>query len=206
MPIAAQHLKSARLHLQKCDPTMKKIIKAVGPCTLKTRTDRFQVLVDSIISQQISGAAARTILGRLREWAGSERVAPEQLADVSLETLRELGISRQKGTYLLDLASQVAEGNVRLPSIHRLNDEEVIAELVQVKGIGVWTAQMFLMFCLGRLDVLPVGDLGIQKAIREAYQPRGRFDDQRVVQIGSPWAPYRTIASWYLWRSLDLEG
>ena len=205
MPFSAQHLKAARLHLMKSEPTMKEIVRRVGPCTLKTRNDRFQMLVNSIVSQQISGAAARTILGRLLEAVEPQKVCPEVLLNYSVDELREIGISRQKAGYVIDLSEKVHGGQINLKAIARKGDDDVIRELIQVKGIGRWTAQMFLMFSLGRLDVFPVDDLGIQNAIKKAYQPRGRFDRKRMEKYALPWRPYTTIASWYLWRSLELD-
>ena len=189
--------------MQKSDPVMKKIIKQVGPFTGKMRRDRFQTLVRSIISQQISVAAARTIQERLVEAMQPDGVTPEAILQFNVDALRELGVSRQKATYLLDLASKVHDGTVDLKNIGRSSDEEVIAELTQIKGIGVWTAQMFMMFSLGRLDVFPDGDLGIQNAIVESYDIRGELTRPKMLKIAKPWSPYATIASWYLWRSLE---
>ena len=205
MPISAQHLKAARLHLQNSDPTMKRILKAVGPCKLKTSPDRFLMLVNSILSQQISSAAAKTIHGRLVEDLKPAKISPDALVAYEVDELRELGISRQKAGYLLELAKQVHGEAVCLKKIGRLDDEGVILELTNIRGIGKWTSQMFLMFALGRLDVFPTDDLGIQNAIKKHYQPRGTFDKKRMEKIAQPWRPYATIASWYLWRSLDVE-
>lgn len=184
---------------------MKKIVKAVGPCTIKTRSNRFMTLVDSILSQQISGAAARTIHGNLVNALQPNKICPEALVKFDVDQLRSLGISRQKAVYILDLAGKVQEGEINLKGVSRLDDEGVIVELTKIKGIGPWTAQMFLMFCLGRLDVFPADDLGIQNAIRKHYQPRGQFNRNRMEKIAQPWRPYATIASWYLWRSLEVE-
>ncbi|MEM7454656.1 MAG: DNA-3-methyladenine glycosylase [Planctomycetota bacterium] len=206
MPIAAQHIKAARLHLQKNDAVMKRIIKAVGPCTLKTRSDRFRTLVNSIVSQQISGAAARTILRRLadasRQYGG---VSPEGLSAFDVESLRELGVSRQKAGYILDLTDKVHSGEVELRQMGRRSNEEVIEQLTKIKGIGVWTAQMFLMFSLGRLDVFPADDLGVQNAIKNAYPVRGELTRPKMLKLADSWHPYETIAAWYLWRSLEVE-
>ena len=205
MPISAQHLKAARLHIQKDDSTMKRIVKAVEPCTLKTKSDRFMTLVDSILSQQISGAAARTIHGNLVNAVLPNKICPEALVGFEVDQFRSLGISRQKAGYILDLAGKVHEGDVNLKVVSRLDNEGVVVELTKIKGIGPWTAQMFLMFCLGRLDVFPVDDLGIQNAIKRHYKPRGEFNRNRMEKIAQPWRPYATIASWYLWRSLEVE-
>ena len=154
--------------------------------------------------QQLSGKAAATIHGRVLDLFGGRAPTPEELATASEASLRAAGLSRQKLMYLKDLASRVASGEVPIETLHELPDEAVIDALVRVKGVGRWTAQMFLMFRLGRPDVLPELDLGIQNAIRRAYRLRSRPTPERVAKIGAPWAPYRTVASWYLWRSLDL--
>jgi DNA-3-methyladenine glycosylase II len=135
---------------------------------------------------------------------GGRAPLPEELAATEDVTLRGVGLSRQKLSYLKDLAARVAAGDLPIESLHDLPDEDVIDALVRVKGVGRWTAQMFLMFRLGRPDVLPDLDLGIQKAIQRAYRLRKRPLPERVLKIGAPWAPYRTVASWYLWRSLEL--
>ncbi len=204
MPIAAQHIKAARLHLQKCDPVMKRIIKQVGPCTLKTSRDRFLMLVRSIVSQQISTAAARTILNRLHELVAPDKISPATVAKYDIDDLRAVGISRQKAGYFIDLTEKVHSGQVELNNIGRKNNDEVIAELVQVKGIGQWTAQMFLMFSLGRLDVFPHGDLGIQNGIKKNYKTSDPPTKSEMIELAEPWQPYSTIASWYLWRSLEV--
>lgn len=205
MPIPAQHIKAARLHLQQSDPMMRRIVKAVGPCKIKTKSDRFLTLVSSILAQQISGAAVRTIHGRLVDALKPDEISPAALVPFSVDELRELGISRQKANYILDLAGKVHVGEVNLKGVGRLDDDSVIIELTKIKGIGPWTAQMFLMFCLGRLDVFPTDDLGIQNAIKKHYKPRGNFDKKRMEKIAQPWRPYATIASWYLWRSLEVD-
>ena len=205
MPFAAQHIRAARLHLQKVDPVMKQIIKAVGPFTAKTRRDRFLSLVQSIVSQQISGAAAQTIFGRLGDALAPGAVSPESVLSLSIDQLRELGVSRPKATYLHDLAHHIQDGKIDLPKIGRLADDQVIQSLTQVKGVGVWTAQMFMMFSLGRLDVFPAGDLGIQNAISGSYCDGGDLTSENMEAISQPWRPYSTVASWYLWRSLEVE-
>ncbi len=189
--------------MQKNDPVMKRVIKAVGPCTIKTRRDRFHTLVNSIVSQQISGAAARTILGRVVDACGDDGITPPALAAHSVESLREAGVSRQKATYILDLATGVDAGDIELRNLGRKNNEDVITELTKVKGIGRWTAQMFLMFSLGRLDVFPVDDLGIQNGIRKAYGFEGDLKKPAMELLAEKWNPYETVASWYLWRCLD---
>jgi len=153
MPFYAQHIKAARLHLQKCDPVFKRLLKQVGPFTAKAKRDRFGTLVNSIISQQISVAAAATIRARLLESFSPDPITPTGILGLKVEQLRELGVSRQKASYLLDLADKVDSGVVALDKIHLKEDDEIIEEMVQVKGIGPWTAQMFMMFSLARMDV-----------------------------------------------------
>jgi DNA-3-methyladenine glycosylase II len=206
MTFAAQHIKAARLHLQKADPVMKRIIKQVGPFTAQTTRKRFLTLVRSILSQQISGAAAQTIQRRLIEALHPDGISPESLIQMDIEAYRKLGISRQKAGYLLDLAEKVLDGNVDLTGIHRRTDEQVVDELTQIKGIGVWTAQMFMMFSLGRMDVFPDGDLGIQRAIEQNYPNRLPLNKHVMHEISRPWRPYATVACWYLWRSLELDA
>ncbi len=209
MPFSAQHIKAARLHLQKNDPVMKQLLKRVGPFTGKTTRHRFSTLAKSIVSQQISTSAAKTIQRRLNELVNGKeqvnfKIEPEDLVQYSVERLREAGVSNQKATYLLDLAAKVNDQTVDLANIHRLEDEEAIDVLVQVKGIGRWTAQMFLMFCLGRMDILPVDDLGIKNAIAAVYQLGEKPDKETIEKIAKPWRPYASVASWYLWRSTEL--
>ena len=203
MPFYAQHIKAARLHLQKCDPVFKRLLKQVGPFTAKAKRDRFGTLVNSIISQQISVAAAATIRARLSDSFSPDPISPAGILSLDVDQLRELGISRQKATYMLDLAGKVDSGAVVLDKIHLKEDEAIIEELVQVKGIGTWTAQMFMMFSLARLDVLPVDDLGIKNAIKLHYDLDELPDKSTIEEIAQPWRPYATIACWYLWRSLE---
>jgi len=204
MPFYAQHIKAARLHLQKSDPVFKRLLKEVGPFTAKAKRDRFGTLTNSIISQQISVAAAATIRARLLDSFAPDPLSPARILSLNTDQLRELGISHQKASYILDLANKVNSGVVRLGKIQLKDDEAVIEELVQVKGIGRWTAQMFMMFSLGRLNVLPVDDLGIKNAIKTHYQLDELPDKPTIEKIAQPWRPYATIACWYLWRSLEL--
>lgn len=183
---------------------MKAVIRRVGPCALRMRRDRFQTLVRAILSQQISGYAARAIRLRLEGLVAPEPLTAMNLAALSAEQLRAVGISAQKSAYLHSLALKICEGELRLNTIGRLADEAVIEQLIQVKGIGVWTAQMFLIFSLGRPDVLPWDDLGIRQAIRKLYGLAELPDKATSVQIAAPWRPYASIASWYCWRSLEL--
>jgi DNA-3-methyladenine glycosylase II len=197
-------VKTAVGHLRRNDPVMKDVIRRVGPFGLRLRRDRFHTLVRSILAQQISGYAAQAIRGRLEALVAPQALAADNLAALPLEQLRAVGVSSQKAKYLLSLATKVHDGELRLKSIGRLSDEEVIEQLVQVKGIGVWTAQMFLIFSLGRPDVFPCDDLGIRQAIRKLYGLKDLPDKQTSLRIAEPWRPYASIASWYCWRSLEL--
>ncbi len=205
MPFTPAHITTARKHLRKSDPVMKRLIDLVGPFTLRVDRDRFRMLVRSIISQQISGKAAQSIRERLDRLVAPEKISPHNLAALSVEQLRSAGVSPQKAGYLHDLAAKVDSGIVRLDRVARMSDDDAIAELVQVKGIGVWTAQMCLMFSMGRLDVFPHDDLGIRSALKKLYRLPELPDKETSVEIARPWRPYATIASWYCWRSHEIE-
>ncbi len=170
---------------------------------MRTEGTHFQALTRSIVFQQLSGKAAGTILNRFNALYPKNAPTPQAVLATSDETLRAVGLSRQKIAYMRDLASKVVSGELPLDQIESMSDEDLIAHLVQVKGIGRWTAQMFLMFRLGRPDVLPELDLGIQNAIKRAYRKRKRPTPKDVKKIGAKWTPHASVASWYLWRSLD---
>ena len=199
--------RKARLHLRRVDPVLGRVIDAVGPYRPADRSGgtHFEALIRAIVFQQLSGKAAATIHGRFLALFPNQQPTAELLLDMPDETLRGVGLSRQKIGYLRDLATRAASGGLPLDHVDALADEELIAHLVQVKGIGKWTAQMFLMFRLGRPNVLPDLDLGIQNAIKRAYGKR-KCSPKDVLRIGSKWAPYASIACWYLWRSLDNGG
>ncbi len=197
-------IKSALRHLRSSDPVMREVIRRVGPFTLKLQRNRFQILVRSIISQQISTSAARSIRKRVAALVAPQQITTKSIGALSLDDLRTAGVSNQKGTYLLDLVDKVENGQVRLRQIGRMHDEQVIEELVQVKGIGRWTAQMFLIFCLGRPDVFPHDDLGIRSALRDLYGLRELPNKEQSHRIAECWKPYASFASWYCWRSGDL--
>ena len=181
------------------------IIERVGACRLEPRREgtHYEALVRSIVFQQLSGKAARTIHDRFRALYPRNRPRPELVLETDDATLRGAGLSRQKIGYLRDLSARVADGSLPLAHLGRLPDDAIIEHLVQVKGIGRWTVQMFLMFRLGRPDVLPELDLGVQNAIQRAYKLRKRPTPKDVLRIGEPWRPYASVASWYLWRSLE---
>ena len=184
---------------------MAALIREHGPCGLADalRVDHLSALVRAIIFQQLSTKAASTIHDRFIGLLPDRTITSAALADVSDEQFRSVGVSRQKALYLRDLAVKVHSREVTLEGLEDLDDESVIAALTTVKGIGRWTAEMFLMFRLHRPDVLPVGDLGIVTAVQKAYGLRKRPTPDRLQKLGEAWKPYRTIACWYLWRSLD---
>lgn len=190
-------------HFRRNDPAIHGVIKQAGPYTLKPNRDRFGMLVRSIISQQISTSAARAIRSRLEALVGPKGMVPGTIARVSIEKLRSVGLSPQKASYLHDLSAKVSDGAVRLSRVGRMDDEEVIAELTQVKGIGRWTAQMFLIFSLGREDVFPVDDLGVRMAITRLNGFAEIPQRATLVEIGQRWSPFASIGSWYCWRYLD---
>lgn len=198
-------LTAAERHLRKRDSILGAVIRQVGPCGYRLQRDRFGMLVRSIVFQQISGAAARTILGRLTERLPGETLTPEGLAALTPEEYRLAGVSKQKAGYLQSLAALSLSGDLKLARIGRYADDEIIAQLTQVKGIGVWTAQMFLMFSLGRPDVLPCDDLGVRQAIRKLYGLAAMPTRAESERIAQPWRPYASVASWYCWRSLEVK-
>ena len=185
---------------------MGHLIAQAGAFTLKLNRDRFGMLVRSILSQQISTKAARSIRLRLDELLKPDKVAPDAVARVTDVQLRSVGLSGQKVGYLRDLTERMLDGRLRLDRIGRLSDEDAIEHLIQVKGIGRWTAQMFLMFSLGRLDVFPHDDLGVRSSIRELYGLSELPDKNRSHAIAESWAPYRTVAAWYCWRLIDVKN
>jgi DNA-3-methyladenine glycosylase II len=197
----------ARRILLRRDPIIAALIRRHGACGLAAaqRSDHFSALVRAVVFQQLSTKAASTIYSRLVALMPDGHPDPRPLAVLTDEQLRTAGISRQKAGYLRDLSEKVMSGVVQLDAIESLADEEVIATLTAVKGIGRWSAEMFLMFRLHRPDVLPVGDLGIVNAIRRAYGLRKAPKPDRIRRIGEAWKPYRSVACWYLWRSLENE-
>jgi DNA-3-methyladenine glycosylase II len=194
----------ARRVLARRDPVMRDLMRRYGPCGLASaqRTDPFVALAHAIISQQLSTKAAATIARRFDGLAGGTPT-PAAVAARSDEELRAVGLSGQKVRYMRDLCARVLDGSLPLHAFDALSDEDVITALTSVKGIGRWTAEMFLMFRLHRPDVLPVGDLGIVKAVQRVYGLRTAPTAARLNRIGEPWRPYRSVACWYLWASLD---
>ena len=199
--------RAAVRHLKRVDPTLREVIERVGPCRFALRTEgaHFDHLARAIVYQQLAGKAAAAIHGRLLGLYGDRPPTPAELLGTPAARLRRAGLSRQKLAYLKDLARHVHRGALPLGDLSELPDEAIIEAVTAVKGIGVWTAQMFLMFRLGRPDVLPVLDFGIRNAVRLAYGLRKMPKAAQLERIAAPWRPYRTVACWYLWRSLDVR-
>ena len=203
--IPQDRVREALKHLRRVDPVIAQVMQQVGSFTLKLERNRFRMLVRSIISQQISTQAARSIRLRFEELLAPKKVTAANILGLSVELIRSAGLSSRKVTYLFDLAEKVQSGQVHLSRVGRMSDVGVIDELVQVKGVGRWTAQMFLIFCLGRLNVFPDNDLGIRVALQKLYGLQELPDKVTSQQIAKVWEPYSTVASWYCWRSGDLS-
>jgi DNA-3-methyladenine glycosylase II len=199
--------RGALAHLRRADPALARVIARVGPCRWAPRAEgtHFEAVARAIVFQQLSGRAAGTIHGRFHALYGGRAPDPAELLATPDDALRGAGLSRQKVGYLRDLAARVDAGDVPLHAVDALGDDAVIAALTRVRGVGRWTAQMFLMFRLGRPDVLPDLDLGVQKGLMLAHGLPAMPRPADVLRLGAPWAPFRTVASWYLWRSLDTD-
>lgn len=197
-------MRKAILHLKKSDPVLASIIQRIGPLEPPYRDPTFETLVRSIAFQQLNGKAARVIYGRLVD-AADGRITPESILKLSEEQMRACGLSKQKLTYIRDLAAKTLSGDVIFEQLPGMNDEQVIEHLTRVKGIGIWSAQMFLMFALRRQNVMPTGDFGIQNAIRKAYHKRKLPRPKDILKLARNWEPYCTLACYYLWRSLDIQ-
>ena len=199
-------MRKAILHLKQSDPVIGAIIERVGPYRIEFREPEFQTLVRSIVYQQLSGRAASTIIGRLVAALPDQRVTPEGILSLSAEQMRALGLSGQKTAYIRDLAARTLAGELNFTQLLEMTDDDVIEHLTQVKGVGVWTAHMFLIFALRRPNILPTGDLGVRSAIKRAYRLRALPKPEKIEKIAKRWHPYCSVASWYLWRSLDGEA
>jgi DNA-3-methyladenine glycosylase II len=200
-------LRAAEQHLQEKDGRLATVIAEVGPCRLEPHRDYYMELVESIISQQISTAAARSILTRFWALAEGEFPPPELILSLDDEDLRAVGLSRAKVKYIKDLAAHVVDGRLKIGQLGELSNEEVHRELIDVKGIGEWSVHMFLIFSLGRLNILPVGDLGIRRGMQRLYGLKGlpTPDEMREIADKNGWLGYESVASWYIWRSLGLD-
>lgn len=196
--------KKAKDYLQRSDPILAEIIEKSPPLEWNIAGNYFDALTESIISQQLSIKAADTIYGRFKKLFKKERINPEEVLSISDEKIRECGISFSKIAYIKDLATKTLESGILFEQFEMMTDQEIIDELVKVKGIGVWTAQMFLMFTMGREDVFSYGDLGLRRAIERLYKLKKEPTEKQAEKISSKWKPYRTIACRYLWKSLEM--
>jgi DNA-3-methyladenine glycosylase II len=204
-------MKRALSHLQQADPVMAAIIERIGPLKMRYREPSFDAMARSIVFQQLHGKAAATIFERVRcaclNGGGQlgPALTPASLLALSEAQLRACGLSRQKLSYLRDLAQRTAAGEIDFARLPEMSDEDVIEHLTRVKGIGVWSAQMFLIFALRRLNVMPTADYGINVAIKRAYRKRQMPKPKQILKIARPWQPYCSIACWYLWRYAELK-
>ncbi|MGA2973160.1 MAG: DNA-3-methyladenine glycosylase [Candidatus Bathyarchaeia archaeon] len=192
-------------HVSKVDPKIQQLVKELGQIDFEAGGDPFESLVEAIISQQLNGKSARAIFGRLKALIGSEVIEAHALKRMRVSRLRKAGVSPQKVHYLKDLSSRVANGQLDLERLKKMEDAEVIRILDEVKGIGPWTAHMFLLFTLGRSDVLPVDDLGIQLAVKTVYSLRKLPSAKKIEEIASNWHPYCSVASLYLWHAKNVQ-
>lgn len=206
MPIASpSELKRASQYLMVQDPVLAVIIKQVGPCTIVPHKNYYQALCDAIISQQLSVRAAATIESRFKDLFGSKDFPPaEAILTKDIEELRSAGLSGAKANYIRDLAQHIVDGKLKFDKFNQQSNQEIITTLLDVKGIGEWTAHMFLMFCMGRLDVLPIGDLGIRNGVSKLYGLKKVPTPEQVTKLAkrNHWSPYESVASWYVWQSL----
>jgi len=196
-----EYWSDAKQHLAKKDKVLRKLVKAYPDAELRTRGDAFQTLARSIVGQQISVKAAQSVWNRFAQAAGT--MNPATVVSLPVETLRACGLSGQKALYVKDLARHFEEGLVKPRRWSRMEDEAVIDDLIRVKGVGRWSAEMFLMFRLMRPNILPVGDLGLQRAMERLYNDGEPLTRDEMRAIGKPWQPWSSVATWYLWRSLD---
>lgn len=197
-------MRKAVNHLKKSDPVLRAIIEEVGPCRMEFSRPEFTSVAEAIVYQQLNGKAAVTIFKRFAAIAG-EPLNPEGILKLSDAQLRAAGLSKQKSAYLKDLAAKTKGGLLNFARMPAMTDEDVIEHLTQVKGIGVWTAHMFLIFSLQRPNVLPTGDYGVQMAMRKFYKKRKLPKPKDMEKIARAWEPYRSVACWYMWRSLDIK-
>lgn len=214
-------MRRAVRHLKQADPIMRAIIERVGPCRMEFGEPTFHSLAEAIIYQQLNGKAALTIFQRFTALAGNP-LSPAAILKLSLADMRSVGLSKQKSSYLLDMAARADRGELNFSALSNMSDEEVIAHLTQVKGVGVWTAHMFLMFTLRRPNILPTGDFGVRMAMYKHYLerrarigPGGRRPakqptivlpkPEQMEKIAKVWEPYRSVACWYLWQSLEVK-
>jgi DNA-3-methyladenine glycosylase II len=196
-------MRKAVLHLKSADPVLARVIEKIGPCRIAYREPVFDSLARAIVFQQLNGRAAASIFARLAAACGNGTLSADGLLRLSPTKMRSLGLSAQKTAYLRDLARKTRDGAVDFAALPSLADEEVIRRLTAVRGIGVWTAQMFLIFALRRPDVLPTGDYGVRSAMRKLYELETLPKPAEMEAIAAAWRPWRSVGSWYLWRTLD---
>jgi DNA-3-methyladenine glycosylase II len=197
-------MRKAITHLKKSDPILSAVIVRTGVYRMRYSPPEFHTLAEAVVYQQLHGKAAVTIFKRFTSLAG-DPVKPEGILKLTDAQLRSVGLSRQKSSYLKDMAARASRGELDFSRLPKMSDDEVINHLTQVKGVGVWTAHMFLMFALRRPNVLPTGDYGIRLAIKRLYKKRKMPKPEVMTKIAKPWEPYRSVACWYLWRSLDIK-
>jgi len=200
-----ENFQKAADYLRSNDAILGEIISNAPLPSFVPHKNYYQELVESIISQQLSVKAATTILKRFRALFSETFPTPEGILATDIDTLRSVGLSRQKASYMQDLATRVLDGSVQFSHLDTLTNQEIINELIQIKGVGVWTVHMFLLFCMGRLDVLPIGDLGIKNGIYKLYAlpEKPTPEDMEMIALNNNWHPYESVASWYVWHSLD---
>ncbi|HEX4485643.1 MAG TPA: DNA-3-methyladenine glycosylase [Terriglobales bacterium] len=204
-PAPSSQFRKAVNHLKAADPVLAAILEKVGPCRMQFGSPEFHSLAEAIIYQQLNGKAAVSIFKRFAALAG-EPLTAKGILKLSDEQMRSAGLSKQKTSYLRDMAERANRRDLDFSRLHELTDDEVITHLTQVKGVGVWTAHMFLMFTLQRPDILPTGDYGVRMAMKKLYKKRKMPDPKQMEKIAKSWQPYRSVASWYLWRSLDIKS
>lgn len=197
-------MRKAINHLKKSDPILAAIIKRIGPCRMEYGPPEFHSLAEAIIYQQLNGKAAVAIFKRFTALAG-EPLTPAGILKLTEGQMRSVGLSKQKTSYLRDMAERAAGGQLDFTKLDSMSDEEVIKHLTQVKGVGTWTAHMFLMFTLKRPNILPTGDFGVQMAIKKHYKKRKLPKPAQMEKLAKAWEPYRSVACWYLWQSIDVK-
>ncbi len=196
-------MSAAAIKVLKKDPKLARIIKVVGKYQITTTSNHYESLVEAIITQQLAGSAAKAISKRFRSLYGKKFPKPADVLETSDSKLRKTGLSGMKVKYIKDLSKNIESKNLKLRSLSKLSDDEVVEQLTEVKGIGRWTAEMFLIFSLGRMDVLPVGDLGLKKGVQLLNSSAKLPTPGEIEELAEKWRPYRTVATWYLWKSLQ---
>lgn len=199
-------MRKALHHLKTADPVLAAVIERAGPYKIQYREPIFQTLVRSIVYQQLSGKAALTIFNRLAEAVKANPMTPEAVLKLRVPALRKVGLSQQKATYIRELARLTRDGEVQFERLPEMEDDEIITTLTRVKGVGVWTVHMFLIFALRRPNILPVGDLGVRAAMKKAYALAELPKPAEMQRIAASWHPYCSVATWYMWRSLENQG